>query len=353
MSAILGIGGGVGIVLGRARRRASRLALAVLAAAGRHRRRRVLHLALHSGVAGARPRPRQLAAAALMSDGHLGGADRDQRDADLGLELGEDARTALRGARALRRLGVGRVAQRGAPDRHDDDAVRGVWTANLIAFLLGAGMYSMFFVFPQFAQLPTSTGFGFGASVVVSGLYLLPSTLGVFAVSAAAGAVARRWGSRTAVIVGSAVTAVVVPADRRPARVADRHARERRPARDRDRALVRRARQPRGRGGAAGADRRRRRDEHGHAHHRRRARRSARRHAHRRPRRRRRAAARVRGSPRRSSWPPGSWSSAPSPRCSSRAAAGSPLRRSRSPKRASDGRSRRRIAWFPRPGGAR
>jgi MFS family permease len=68
-------------------------------------------------------------------------------------------------------------------------------------------MYSMFFVFPKFAQLPTSTGFGFGASVVVSGLYLLPSTLGVFAVSAAAGAVARRWGSRTAVIVGSAVTA--------------------------------------------------------------------------------------------------------------------------------------------------
>ncbi len=84
---------------------------------------------------------------------------------------------------------------------------RGVWTANLVAFLLGAGMYSMFFVFPKFAQLPTSTGFGFGASVVVSGLYLLPSTLGVFAVSAAAGAVARRWGSRTAVIVGSAVTA--------------------------------------------------------------------------------------------------------------------------------------------------
>src|SRR4051794_37730963 len=43
---------------------------------------------------------------------------------------------------------------------------RGVWTANLVAFLLGAGMYSMFFVFPQFAQESKSTGYGFGASVV-------------------------------------------------------------------------------------------------------------------------------------------------------------------------------------------
>ena len=59
--------------------------------------------------------------------------------------------------------------------------IRGVWTTNLAAFLLGAGMYASFIVFPQFAQLPKSTGFGFGASVVVSGLYLLPSTVGMTA----------------------------------------------------------------------------------------------------------------------------------------------------------------------------
>ena len=46
--------------------------------------------------------------------------------------------------------------------------IRGVWTTNLTAFLLGAGMYSSFIVFPQFAQLPTSTGFGFGASVTLT-----------------------------------------------------------------------------------------------------------------------------------------------------------------------------------------
>jgi len=84
--------------------------------------------------------------------------------------------------------------------------IRGVWTTNLTAFLLGAGMYSSFIVFPQFAQLPKSTGFGFGASVVVSGLYLLPSTIGMTVVGFAAGAIARTFGSKRAAITGSAVT---------------------------------------------------------------------------------------------------------------------------------------------------
>ena len=85
--------------------------------------------------------------------------------------------------------------------------IRGVWTTNLTAFLLGAGMYSSFIVLPQFAQLPKSTGFGFGASVVVSGLYLLPSTLGMVVVGFAAGAIAARFGSKLAAVVGSAITA--------------------------------------------------------------------------------------------------------------------------------------------------
>ena len=85
--------------------------------------------------------------------------------------------------------------------------VRAVWTANLAAFLLGAGMYASFVVFPQFAQLPKSTGFGFGASVVGSALYLLPSTIGMFVVGFAAGPIAARFGSKAALVVGSIVTA--------------------------------------------------------------------------------------------------------------------------------------------------
>ena len=86
--------------------------------------------------------------------------------------------------------------------------IRGVWTTNLAAFLLGAGMYASFIIFPQFAQLPTSTGFGFGASVVVSSLYLLPCALVMGLLGTVAGRVARRYGSKLALIVGSAVAAV-------------------------------------------------------------------------------------------------------------------------------------------------
>jgi MFS family permease len=83
-----------------------------------------------------------------------------------------------------------------------------VWTTNLAAFLLGAGMYSSFIVLPQFAQLPKSTGFGFGASIVVSSLYLLPSALLMGLLGTAAGTVSRRFGSKRALVVGTAVTAV-------------------------------------------------------------------------------------------------------------------------------------------------
>jgi len=85
--------------------------------------------------------------------------------------------------------------------------LRGVWTTNLAAFLLGAGMYSAFIVLPQFAQLPKSTGFGFGASAVTSSLYLLPSALAMGVLGSAAGRIAKRFGSKTALIAGTSVTA--------------------------------------------------------------------------------------------------------------------------------------------------
>jgi MFS family permease len=85
--------------------------------------------------------------------------------------------------------------------------VRGVWTTNLVAFLLGAGMYSSFIIYPQFAQLPTRTGFGFGASVVVSGLYLLPSAVGITVLGSLAGRIAQRFGLRFALILGTGFTA--------------------------------------------------------------------------------------------------------------------------------------------------
>jgi EmrB/QacA subfamily drug resistance transporter len=86
--------------------------------------------------------------------------------------------------------------------------VRGVWTVNLAAFLVGAGLYAWFLLLPQFAQLPTSTGFGYGASVVVAGLYLLPCAVGMGVLGSVAGRVERRFSSRSALIAGAVVSAV-------------------------------------------------------------------------------------------------------------------------------------------------
>ncbi|MGD9734806.1 MAG: MFS transporter [Solirubrobacterales bacterium] len=84
--------------------------------------------------------------------------------------------------------------------------IRGVWTTNAAAFLLGGGMYASFIIFPQFAQLPKSTGFGFGASVIVSGLYLLPATIGMTILGLGAGRISARFGSRRALLAGTAFT---------------------------------------------------------------------------------------------------------------------------------------------------
>lgn len=86
--------------------------------------------------------------------------------------------------------------------------IRGVWTTNLAAFLLGAGMYSSFIVLPEFAQLPKSTGFGFGASPVVSSLYILPSALTMGLLGSVAGRVAARYGSKAALVAGTAVSGI-------------------------------------------------------------------------------------------------------------------------------------------------
>jgi MFS family permease len=84
--------------------------------------------------------------------------------------------------------------------------IRGVWTTNVAAFLFGGGLYASFFSFTLFAEQPKSTGYGFGASIVVTGLYILPTPIFVTLTSSAAGPIAQRFGSRAALIVGSLVS---------------------------------------------------------------------------------------------------------------------------------------------------
>ena len=72
------------------------------------------------------------------------------------------------------------------------DAAAGVWTTNLAALLIGFGMYSAFILIPQFVQTPTSTGYGFGASVSQAGLFLVPTTIAMLIFSPIGGRLSGR-----------------------------------------------------------------------------------------------------------------------------------------------------------------
>jgi EmrB/QacA subfamily drug resistance transporter len=83
-----------------------------------------------------------------------------------------------------------------------------VWTTNVVALLFGACMYSIFAFLPEFVQTPARTGYGFGASVAESGLFLLPMAVAMFALGLAAGQLSQRFGSKLVLLVGSTVSIV-------------------------------------------------------------------------------------------------------------------------------------------------
>jgi len=84
---------------------------------------------------------------------------------------------------------------------------RGTWTANLAAILLGWGLYSGFVLVPQFVQEPTSTGYGFGVSTTRAGLFLLPWAAAMLFASPLSSRLSATRGSKWALTFGSVVGA--------------------------------------------------------------------------------------------------------------------------------------------------
>ena len=77
-----------------------------------------------------------------------------------------------------------------------------VWTTNLVALLLGVGMYAVFAFLPEFLQTPTTAGYGFGVSITHSGLILLPSSVFMFAFGMLSGPLSKRFGSKSVLVTG-------------------------------------------------------------------------------------------------------------------------------------------------------
>ncbi|MFL5896187.1 MAG: MFS transporter [Thermoleophilaceae bacterium] len=84
--------------------------------------------------------------------------------------------------------------------------LRGVWTVNSAAFLIGAAMFCSFVLLPEFVETPTSSGFGFGDNVTEAGLVLLPSTVMMLFFGPLSGRLARRFGGRLPLALGASGT---------------------------------------------------------------------------------------------------------------------------------------------------
>jgi EmrB/QacA subfamily drug resistance transporter len=91
---------------------------------------------------------------------------------------------------------------------------RGVWATDLVSLILGFAMFGTFLLVPTLLQLPAATGFGFGKSVSQSGLFLLPTVLTMVVFGPLAGMLSRRYGPKLPMFLGAiaVVAAFAVPA---------------------------------------------------------------------------------------------------------------------------------------------
>ncbi|RJQ83094.1 MFS transporter [Amycolatopsis panacis] len=85
---------------------------------------------------------------------------------------------------------------------------RPVLFTNLASILAGFAMYAMALSFPQLLQAPSSTGYGFGLTMVQAGLCLAPNGLVMMLLSPVSARLTNRYGARTTLITGTVVIAL-------------------------------------------------------------------------------------------------------------------------------------------------
>ena len=85
---------------------------------------------------------------------------------------------------------------------------RSVMTANITALIIGFGMYGAFTLIPQLVQTSTDTGYGFGATVTESGLFLLPMAVTMLVAGPLAGRIGARAGFKTTLVLACVIGVV-------------------------------------------------------------------------------------------------------------------------------------------------
>ncbi len=87
-------------------------------------------------------------------------------------------------------------------------ARREVLLTNLASIMVGVAFYAVSLVLPQLLQLPTSTGYGLGQSMVVAGLCVAPLGVTMMFVAPLYARISARRGPRTTLMLGMLVIAV-------------------------------------------------------------------------------------------------------------------------------------------------
>jgi EmrB/QacA subfamily drug resistance transporter len=85
---------------------------------------------------------------------------------------------------------------------------RPVLLTNATAMIAGFAMFGSFILVPAFVETPSSRGYGFGASATEAGLYLLPSSLSMLFAGPIAGLLGRRYGSKWPLAIGMLLTSL-------------------------------------------------------------------------------------------------------------------------------------------------
>jgi MFS family permease len=83
-----------------------------------------------------------------------------------------------------------------------------VLMTNLTTVLVGFGMFGSFVLVPTLAQAPTSTGYGFGDDATHAGLLLMPGSLAMLVLGPLSGMLGARLGNKVPLSVGGFVTSL-------------------------------------------------------------------------------------------------------------------------------------------------
>ena len=81
-----------------------------------------------------------------------------------------------------------------------------VLMTNIATLFVGFGMFGSFILIPNLAQAAKSTGYGFGVDAVRAGLLLLPASLAMLAFGPVSGVIGSRFGNKVPLTLGGLVT---------------------------------------------------------------------------------------------------------------------------------------------------